>query len=90
MNKLVIGASVAAFLLLLFASAFAFSTSLSTLHISAGSFAKPAAPVIAAPMTFTDESEITAPQTAAVHFQVLQNSGRVCERDKAHDHTLGF
>lgn len=90
MKKFIIGASVTAFLLVLFASAFAFSASLSNLRISAGTFAKPSVPVVAAPMTFADESEITAPQADSVRFQQLEKSERVCERKKSQANTAGF
>jgi len=90
MKKLIIGASVTAFLLVLFVSVFAFSTSLSNLRISAATFAKPSVPVFAAPMTFADESEITVPQADSVRFQQLEQSERVCARKKSQANTAGF
>lgn len=90
MNKLIIGASVTVLMVFLFASAFAFSASLANLRIGAASFTKPSAPVFAAPMTYADESNISAPQADTVRFQPIDNQEHVCQRDRIQSNTVGF
>jgi hypothetical protein len=90
MKNLIIGASVTMLLVVLLVCAFAFSASLQNLHIGAKSFALPAAPALAAPMTFNDESQLGTAQPATVHFQIVQPTEHVCQRDQAQDSTAGF
>jgi hypothetical protein len=90
MKNWIIGASVTMLLVVLLVCAFAFSASLQNLHIGAKSFALPAAPALAAPMTFNDESQLGTAQPATVHFQIVQPTEHVCQRDQAQDSTAGF
>lgn len=87
MQKWIIGASVMVLLVISLASAYAFSASLVDLHIHTGSFTKPS---IAAPMTYTDESQIGAAQSNRVRFETIQERGSLCRREQKQDMTTGF
>lgn len=90
MNKFIVGATVVGLLLVLFASAYAFSTSLRTLRLNASGVTSSAAAESAAPMTHTDESQIGAPQADMVRFQTIEKTERLCQRDRTAESTVGF
>ena len=90
MNKFIVGATVVVLLLVLFASAYAFSTSLRTLRLNASGLTLTAATESAAPMTYADESQISAPQADMVRFQTIQEPERLCQRDRTAESTVGF
>lgn len=83
MRKVYFGIGITALALLLLTSAFAFSLTLQNLRVSALSFAQPAAAaIVAAPMTFADEAEISAPATDGVRLEEFVKPEHVCSKDK--------
>ena len=87
MKKIIIGLSVGGLMLLLLASALAFSLSLQALNVNAASFTLPSSSVLAAPMTSDAESQIDAPASDPVRFQTTQQPTHLCDRDKGTDTT---
>jgi flagellar basal body-associated protein FliL len=91
MNKRILVLCVAALLIVLATCTYAFSFSLSSLHVNAASFAHPAlAPAAAAPMTYDAESNISQPQGDTVRFEQVQPTVHLCHRDKTTDSQVGF
>ena len=91
MRKIFIGIGITALLFLLLASALAFSMTLQNLRVNALSFAQPAeAAVITAPMTSSDEANISSPESNGVRLQEMQQPERFCQKDKAQDHATDF
>ena len=90
MKKLIIGASVTVLLLVLFASAFAFSASLKTLHLNAASFSPATNATFASPMTYDAETQITSPQADEVRFQTIDQQEGLCQRDQVQSSAIGF
>lgn len=91
MRKLYITVAVTALMLLLLASAYAFSVTLQNLRINTFSFAHPAAAaVIAVPMTSADEAAITSPQSNTVRLEEFQPPEHVCAKNKVQNRTTDF
>lgn len=88
MQKVIIGASVTVLILVLLLSARAFASSLASLNLGASSFAKPA-PVLTAPMTFTEESQINA-SGDSVRIETVSKTTRLCRRERGAETTTGF
>lgn len=87
MKKIMIGLSVGGLMILLLASALAFSLSLQVLNVNAASFALPTSSVLADPMTSDAESQIGSPASDPVRFQTVQVPAHVCNRDKGSNST---
>ncbi len=91
MKKVLIALSVGALLFLLVATAFAFSFTLQNLHISAASLVQPlGSPVLAAPMTSADESNMSTTTQDHVRFETVQEPEHICQKDKTKDQGVGF
>jgi hypothetical protein len=91
MRKVTIGIAVTALVLLLLASAFAFSATLASLRVNALSFVEPAeAAVIASPMTSLDEAQLASPLSETVRMEEFQQTDRVCQKDKIQDRAPDF
>lgn len=91
MRKLYIALGITALMLLLLASAFAFSLTLQNLRINSFSFARPvAAAVVAAPMTSADEAAIASPESNSVRLEEFQQPERVCSKNKVQNRTKEF
>jgi hypothetical protein len=91
MRKLLIGGGITALVLLLLATAFAFSLTLQNLRLNALSFVQPAAALtIAAPMTSADESEIASPDSTGVRIEEFQKREHACNREKLRESATDF
>ena len=91
MRKVYIGIGITALALLLLTAAFAFSLTLQNLRLNALSFAEPAAAaIVAAPMTWSDESEITATSSDGVRLEEFAKPEHVCSKDEMQDSGTDF
>ncbi len=94
MKKIMIGLSVGGLMILLVATALAFSFSLQVLNVNAASFAIPSSSaVLGAPMTSDAESQIEAPASQTVRFQTTQEPEHLCHRGEgtnSTDSSAGF
>jgi hypothetical protein len=91
MKKFYIGIGITALMVLLLASAFAFSLTLQSLRVNALSFVEPvAASIIAAPMTSADEAEIASPESGGVRLEEFEARHAVCAKRQAQEEASGF
>ncbi|HZQ08774.1 MAG TPA: hypothetical protein VFD70_19480 [Anaerolineae bacterium] len=91
MKKMITAASAVGLMMILLASALAFSLSLQNLNINAGSFLLSAAtPVNAVPMTSNEEAAISQPSSDTIRLQVDDAPQHVCKRNKTSDTSAGF
>ncbi len=91
MKKALTALSAVALIIVLLASALAFSLSLQNLNINAGSFLLSAASSAnAAPMTSNDEAAIGQTRSDTIRLQVDDVPQHVCKRNKTSDTSAGF
>lgn len=92
MKRMTMGIGITALLVLLLASAFAFSVTLQNLRVNALSFAQPAeAAAVEEPMTGADESAISSLDADEVRMEEFEQADdHLCRKNRLADRATDF